>query len=40
MSLLATHVGALPRSQVVVNFVFFRDRGEGYDRAAFDACMA
>jgi 5-methyltetrahydropteroyltriglutamate--homocysteine methyltransferase len=38
--LLATHVGSLPRSQEVVDFLFARERGEPYDRAAFDACMA
>ncbi len=40
MSLLATHVGSLPRSQAVVDFLFARERGEGFDQAAFDACMA
>jgi 5-methyltetrahydropteroyltriglutamate--homocysteine methyltransferase len=40
VSLLATHVGSLPRSQAVVDFLFARERGEPYDAAAFDACMA
>lgn len=40
MSLLATHVGSLPRSQAVVDFLFARERGEAYDLAAFDACIA
>jgi 5-methyltetrahydropteroyltriglutamate--homocysteine methyltransferase len=40
MTLLATHVGSLPRSQQVVDFLFARERGEPYDVAAFDACMA
>lgn len=40
MALLATHVGSLPRSQKVVNFLFARERGEDYDPAEFDACMA
>ena len=40
MSLLATHVGSLPRSQAVVDFLFARERGEDYDPAAFDRCMA
>lgn len=40
MSLLATHVGSLPRPQPVVDFLFARERGEGFDRPAFDACMA
>lgn len=39
MTLLATHVGSLPRSQAVVDFLFARERGEPYDAAAFDACM-
>lgn len=40
MTLLATHVGSLPRPQTVVDFLFARERGEPYDPAAFDACMA
>lgn len=40
MPLLATHVGSLPRSQAVVDFLFARERGEDFDPAAFDACMA
>jgi 5-methyltetrahydropteroyltriglutamate--homocysteine methyltransferase len=40
MALLATHVGSLPRSQKVVDFLFARERGEPYDIAAFDAAMA
>ena len=38
--LLATHVGSLPRSQAVVDYLFARERGESYNPAAFDACMA
>lgn len=34
-----THVGSLPRSQEVVDFIFARERGEPYDQAEFDACM-
>ena len=34
-----THVGSLPRTQEVVDFLFARERGEDHDRAAFDACM-
>ncbi len=34
-----THVGSLPRSQTVVDFLFARERGEAYDPAAFDAAM-
>lgn len=37
MSLLATHVGSLPRSQGVVDMLFARERGEPH--AAFDAVM-
>jgi 5-methyltetrahydropteroyltriglutamate--homocysteine methyltransferase len=40
MTLLATHVGSLPRSQAVVDHLFARERGEPYAPAAFDACMA
>ncbi|WP_375551721.1 cobalamin-independent methionine synthase II family protein [Rhodophyticola porphyridii] len=35
-----THVGSLPRTQDVVDFIFARERGEEYDRAGFDAAMA
>ncbi|MEM7423986.1 MAG: cobalamin-independent methionine synthase II family protein [Pseudomonadota bacterium] len=35
-----THVGSLPRSQAVVDFIFARERGDTYDHAAFDSCMA
>ena len=38
--MLATHVGSLPRPQAVVDFLFAREKGEPYDPAAFDACMA
>ncbi|ABG33396.1 epoxyalkane--coenzyme M transferase [Roseobacter denitrificans] len=34
-----THVGSLPRSQDVVDFIFARERGETYDASAFDAAM-
>ena len=34
-----THVGSLPRTQEVVDFIFAREKGEEYDQAAFDACM-
>lgn len=40
MPLLATHVGSLPRSQTVVDFLFAREKGQPYDPAAFDACIA
>ncbi len=35
-----THVGSLPRSQEVVDFIFAREQGEPYDQLAFDECMA
>ena len=31
-----THVGSLPRSQQVVDFIFAREKAEPYDQAAFD----
>jgi 5-methyltetrahydropteroyltriglutamate--homocysteine methyltransferase len=34
-----THVGSLPRSQNVVDFIFARERGERFDVDAFDTCM-
>ena len=37
--ILTTHVGSLPRTQAVVDFIFARERNEPYDPAAFDACM-
>jgi 5-methyltetrahydropteroyltriglutamate--homocysteine methyltransferase len=37
--ILTSHVGSLPRSQEVVDFLFAQDRGEPYDQAAFDAAM-
>ena len=39
MPIATTHVGSLPRSQAVVDFIFARENGEAYDPAAFDACM-
>jgi len=39
MSVLTTHVGSLPRSQEVVDFLFARERGEDYDGSQFDATM-
>lgn len=38
--ILTTHVGSLPRPQPVVDFVFAKERGEQYDKAAFNACIA
>ena len=40
MPLSSTHVGSLPRSQTVVDFIFAREKNESYDEAAFDAAMA
>ena len=40
MPLLATHVGSLPRSQEVFDFLFAREKAQAYEPAAFDACMA
>lgn len=34
-----THVGSLPRSQDVVDFIFARERHQSYDQAAFDKAM-
>ncbi|WP_415715742.1 cobalamin-independent methionine synthase II family protein [Roseibium sp.] len=35
-----THVGSLPRTQKVVDFIFARENGEPYEEADFDAAMA
>ena len=35
-----THVGSLPRSQEVVDYIFAREQGQAYDQALFDDCMA
>ncbi|WP_299547174.1 cobalamin-independent methionine synthase II family protein [uncultured Tateyamaria sp.] len=40
MPVTTTHVGSLPRTQKVVDFIFAREREEAYDQAAFDAAMA
>jgi 5-methyltetrahydropteroyltriglutamate--homocysteine methyltransferase len=37
--LATTHVGSLPRTQKVVDFIFAREREEPYDPAEFDAAM-
>ena len=39
MAVETTHVGSLPRSQEVVDFIFAREQGKDYDQAAFDAAM-
>ena len=38
--ILTSHVGSLPRTQDVVDFIFARENGESYDQAAFDTCMS
>jgi 5-methyltetrahydropteroyltriglutamate--homocysteine methyltransferase len=40
MKIATTHVGSLPRTQKVVDFIFAREREEPFDPAAFDAAMA
>lgn len=37
--ILTTHVGSLPRTQKVVDFIFARENGEDYHQAAVDAAM-
>ncbi len=37
--ILTTHVGSLPRSAAVVDFLYKKENGEAYDRAAFGAAM-
>ena len=37
--ILTSHVGSLPRTQEVVDFIFARENGEDYDKAGFDGCM-
>lgn len=39
MTIKTTHVGSLPRTQDVVDFIFAREQGQDYDHAAFDAAM-
>jgi len=39
MAIKTTHVGSLPRTQDVVDFIFARERETPFDVAAFDACM-
>ncbi|KUJ76648.1 cobalamin-independent methionine synthase II family protein [Ruegeria profundi] len=40
MPVKTTHVGSLPRSQEVVDFIFAREREEPFDQTDFDACMS
>ena len=37
--ILTSHVGSLPRSQEVVDFIFAREKGNKFDQVAFDDCM-
>ncbi|MDA9895166.1 cobalamin-independent methionine synthase II family protein [Amylibacter sp.] len=37
--ILTSHVGSLPRSQEVVDFIFARENNEHYDEASFDEAM-
>ena len=37
--ILTTHVGSLPRSQDVVDFIFARENNKKYDKTEFDLCM-
>ncbi|GLQ27512.1 cobalamin-independent methionine synthase II family protein [Sulfitobacter pacificus] len=39
MTIKTTHVGSLPRSQEVVDFIFARENGSPYDTEEFDICM-
>ncbi len=39
MKILTSHVGSLPRTQEVVDFIFARERGETYDSEAFTSSM-
>ena len=38
--ILTSHVGSLPRTQDVVDFIFARENDESYDQVAFDNCMS
>ena len=38
--ILTSHVGSLPRTQEVVDFIFARERGEPFDEGEFHSCMA
>lgn len=37
--ILTSHVGSLPRTQDVVDFIFARENEEAFDKNAFDSCM-
>ena len=38
-TILTSHVGSLPRTQEVVDFIFARENNEAFEETAFDACM-
>ena len=38
--ILSTHVGSLPRTQKVVDFIFAREKEQPFDQAEFDQAMA
>jgi len=38
-NVLKTHVGSLPRTQEVVDFIFARENNKPYEQAEFDSCM-
>ena len=37
--ILTSHVGSLPRSQDVVDYIFLRENNQQYDEKEFDECM-
>ena len=39
MKIATTHVGSLPRSQAVVDFIFAREHKQSYDQVIFDRTM-
>lgn len=39
MTVRTTHVGSLPRTQEVVDFIFAREKEQPFEQAAFDAAM-
>ena len=37
--ILTSHVGSLPRTQDIVDFIFARENEQPYNQATFDAAM-
>ena len=37
--ILTSHVGSLPRTQEVVDYIFARENEQPYDQQKFDDCM-